>query len=229
MTPVYTRKQLNRHSRLRFVSRGRSHILVQLEWAGNAQPERPHSILVYIIKNNTNCRLWDGNFSHCQQKLQLRSLYFTSRPFFFQHTQPSRVKSNRSLCGVQPISSSLDDIMLPTGVPGRVGRLGPEGKGALPAAATSLLNEGSEGQGFPRLLFQVKPGHSSNPWPEIFLSSYKMHTKHMTLLFTHFPLVKADYKTQIKKKKQQNTNLSLKRSAKFSITQMFMLSKHAAF
>lgn len=65
---------------------------------------------------------------------------FTSKSFF-SHTQPAGVKSNQSLCGVEPISFSLDDFMPPTEqLAGKGGAL--PWKGALAAAVPSLLREG---------------------------------------------------------------------------------------
>lgn len=77
---------------------------------------------------------------------------------------------------------------------------GPGLEGALPAPAP-FLTEGSESQGSPLLPFQMKPGHSPNPWPEIILSLYKMYTKHVVPALYPFPtcliFMNADYKTHI--------------------------------
>lgn len=74
-------------------------------------------------------------------------------------------------------------------------------KGALLAAAPSLLMGRFKGQGSPQLPLQMKPGHSPNPWPEITLSLHKMHMKHAPALhpfLTSLILMKADYKTSLK-------------------------------
>lgn len=83
-----------------------------LEWEGSAQQKGLHSRLVYIIKNNTHCRRPCGKFRAHPWKQ--KSLYFISMSSVL-HTHPSRVKSCQSLSGVEPISSSLNDIMPPMG------------------------------------------------------------------------------------------------------------------
>lgn len=124
--------------------------------------------------------------SHHQQKLKPKFPYFTSKSFFFSHTQPSRVKSNQSPCGVEPISYSLDDIMPPTGQPaGNVKLLGPGLEGWPPAAATSLPSRDSRAKD-PH--FRRNQAIPQIPDQELFSACTKC-VQSVSLLFTHFPLV----------------------------------------
>lgn len=121
MTPVYAGKQLNRHFRLQFVPRGRSITFVSpVGWPRSARKATQH--VVYIIKNNTNCGLWYGKFSHCQHKLKLQSFYFTSRPFFSSTPNPQGLKAtqasvelNQSAFLLMTSCLQLDSVPCPEG------------------------------------------------------------------------------------------------------------------
>lgn len=168
-----------------------------LEWEGcSAGRTTQHACL--HKKSNGNCRIWWGKFSHCQQKPKPRPRYFTFQSFFL-YTQLSRVKSNQSICGVEPISFSLDDIMPQVdSMLERVQCLGPGVEGRPPAATTSDIRERFEGKRFFPISSQIRtfPKSLTRNYSQLVQNAYKacsdLHSFPTCLIF-----MKTDYKTCI--------------------------------
>lgn len=169
--------------------------------------------ILVIVSRNSSSDLFISHLGH--------SSFSILNPQGLKATEAS-VEFNQS---VLPLMTSCFQLVCPEGWGGW------DPKGRVPSlllplhcSMRDLRAKGSLGyyfrwnQGIPQIpgqkFFSARTKCTQNTWPcsSPISHLWKLITKH-----------------KLKKKKQQNTNLSLKRSAKFSITQMFMLSKHAAF